>query len=58
MTTGQQDRDFTESVIPSSLLEQAIEWIASNLTFEDVERFDNLYEAEERIRELLEENNE
>lgn len=58
MTTTQQDRGFIGFVISSSLLEQAIEWIASNLTFEDVERFDNLYEAEERIRELLEENNE
>ena len=36
MTTGIQDRDFIGSVIPSSLLEQAIEWIASNLNPEDV----------------------
>ena len=36
MTTGRQDRDFLESVIPNTLLEQAIEWIADNLDPEDV----------------------
>jgi len=35
-TTSKQDQDFLESVIPHTLLEEAIEWIASNLDPEDV----------------------
>lgn len=36
MTTSSQDRAFLESLIPSSLLEQAIEWIKNNMSPEDV----------------------
>lgn len=36
MTSLQQDRNFKEAVIPDSLLEQAIAWISSSLSPEDV----------------------
>ncbi len=36
MTTAQQDREFIEDLIPSALLEEAIEWIGSNLNPADV----------------------
>lgn len=35
-TSAKQDRNFIEAMIASSLLEQAIEWIASNMGPEDV----------------------
>ena len=35
-TTIQQDREFIAAVISTSLLEDAIEWIANNLEPEDV----------------------
>lgn len=35
-TTVRQDREFLEALIPGSLLEQAIDWISSNTTPEDV----------------------
>lgn len=36
MSTSSQDRAFIESLIPLDLLEQAIEWIKSNMSPEDV----------------------
>lgn len=36
MSTLSQDKAFIESLIPSSLLEQAVEWIKSNMSPEDV----------------------
>ena len=41
-TTRQWDRDFLTSVISSTLLEEAIEWIASNMSPEDVFSDDDL----------------
>lgn len=35
-TTLIQDKDFIATVIPSILLEEAIEWISTNLSPEDV----------------------
>lgn len=36
MSTSSQDKAFIENLIPSSFLEQAIEWIKSNMSPEDV----------------------
>ena len=36
MTSSKQDSDFTSAVINSSLLEEAIDWISSNLDPSDV----------------------
>lgn len=36
MTTTKQDRNFLDEVFGSSMLEKAIEWIASNMEPEDV----------------------
>ena len=36
MTTLEQDKAFRRFVIPSSLLEQAIEWIMNNMKPEEV----------------------
>ena len=36
MSTSSQDRAFIESLLPSSLLEQAIYWIKNNMSPEDV----------------------
>lgn len=36
MTTNRQDIDFVQSVISTDLLANAIEWIAKNLSPEDV----------------------
>jgi len=36
MTTSKEDRDFIESVISQSLLEEAIDWIASHMSPEEV----------------------
>jgi hypothetical protein len=36
MTTAKQDREFIETVIDSCLLEYSIQWIAKNLSPEDV----------------------
>lgn len=35
-TTLRQDQDFLAHVIPSALLESAIEWIAKNMSPDDV----------------------
>jgi len=35
-TTQKQDIDFIDTVIPSDLLEQAIDWIAANMAPEEV----------------------
>lgn len=35
-TTAKQDREFVESVISTSLLEESIDWIKSNLSPEEV----------------------
>lgn len=35
-TSSKQDRDFVDSLINSTLLEEAIAWIASNMEPEDV----------------------
>jgi hypothetical protein len=35
-TTAQQDREFLGTIINSTLLEEAIEWIANNMNPEDV----------------------
>lgn len=35
-TSSKQDYEFREALIPKSLLEDAIEWIITNLTPEDV----------------------
>jgi hypothetical protein len=35
-TSTKQDYDFREALISKNLLEEAIEWIAANLTPEDV----------------------
>lgn len=42
MTTSSQDRAFIESLLPSSLLEQAVEWIKNNMSPEDVFDDNNL----------------
>ena len=42
MTTAQQDRDFIGYIINSSLLEEAVEWIAKNLNPDDVFAFSKL----------------
>lgn len=36
MTTDRQDKEFISNVISKTLLEDAIEWIKSNMTPEDV----------------------
>jgi hypothetical protein len=36
MTTSQQDNDFLSAVISGYLLEEAIQWISSNMEPEDV----------------------
>lgn len=36
MTTVKQDKDFLDSVIPSTLLDAAIDWINSNMSPDDV----------------------
>lgn len=36
VTTSEQDRLFIDSIISSTLLEEAIEWIKRNLSPEDV----------------------
>jgi hypothetical protein len=36
MTTDRQDKEFIANVISRTLLEDAIEWIKSNMTPEDV----------------------
>lgn len=41
-TTSLQDKDFIATVIPSLLLETAIDWISSNLAPEDVFSEDDL----------------
>jgi len=35
-TTATQDREFRESIISSSLLEDAIEWIKQNMSIDEV----------------------
>ena len=35
-TTIMQDRAFLNTIIPSSLLEDAIDWIANNMSPEDI----------------------
>jgi hypothetical protein len=35
-TTVKQDKDFTDRVIPGSLLEDAIDWIGANMNPDDV----------------------
>tara|TARA_R110000824_G_scaffold526_1_gene3308 strand:+ start:1088 stop:1261 length:174 start_codon:yes stop_codon:yes gene_type:complete len=42
MTTHTQDKEFINSVIGSSLLEEAIQWIQSNMGPEDVFSEDDL----------------
>lgn len=42
MTTYRQDQDFLDSVISDTLLEDAIEWIQSNMHPEDVFSDDQL----------------
>ena len=36
MTTPKQDKEFVETVISTTLLEDAIEWISRNMNPEDV----------------------
>lgn len=36
MTTAKQDADFLQSVISARLLEEAIDWISSNMNPEEV----------------------
>ena len=42
MTTVRQDSEFKDAIVPSSLLEEAIEWIKSNMEPEDVFNDDDL----------------
>jgi len=46
-TTVTQDRDFIAAVISTSLLEEAIKWIANNLEPEDVFGNDRMKEWSE-----------
>jgi hypothetical protein len=48
MTTAQQDRAFIADIISASLLEEAIDWIASNLNPDDVFPDSDLEEWAER----------
>jgi hypothetical protein len=53
MTTSKQDNDFINAVISNVLLEEAIEWISSNMDPEDVfSRSDLSYWAEHNGYEL------
>ena len=36
MTSSKQDSDFIDGVIPSNLLEEAIDWIGANMSPEEV----------------------
>ena len=47
-TTVKQDNEFLNSVLPLSLLESAIDWIAGNMSPEDVFSADDLTDWAER----------